>query len=158
MARQGSRPPPASRTTANFVGEFRSRQRPIWNRPATLSTYCVPCVGPAGNGRQDRERVPRTAVVPLPGDARRPHTASVKRRAQARSHWIFAWLLFFRDPKTNTHYRMPIKTPPGTSSSDHSRLWRHAGACGPDSIADRWRIVAYVKAHIESEMASCRGK
>jgi Cytochrome C oxidase, cbb3-type, subunit III len=140
---------------ANFVAEFpfKMTKADLERGQQRYQIYCVPCHGPAGNGRgKIVERgflEPPSFHTEAVDSIEAAHRERQKLESPGQIPLGFSrGFSFYRDPKTNTHYRIPLReVPPGyifeVITRGYGGMPEYAAQI---PLADRWRIVAYVKA------------
>jgi mono/diheme cytochrome c family protein len=141
--------------TSNFVSNFpfKMTEADLKRGQERFQIYCVPCHGPAGNGRGkivERGFLEPTSFHTHPVDAEE----AAFREREFRENPVRIPLgmsrgfAFYKDPATNNYYRLPIREVPvgyifEVITRGFGGMPEYAAQI---PIPDRWRIVAYVRA------------
>ena len=142
---------------ANFVTEFpfQLSEADLQRGKDRYQIYCVPCHGTQGNGRG---KIVERGFLEPPSFHTNPVNAeeAVFRERQMKENpaqtplGISRGFSFYRDPDANpaANYRIPLREVPAgyifeVITKGYGGMPEYAGQI---PIADRWRIVAYVRA------------
>jgi mono/diheme cytochrome c family protein len=139
----------------NFVSEFpfKLTAADLQRGQERFQIYCVPCHGPAGNGRG--KIVERGFLEPT---SFHTHAVSAEEDAYRKMQeaknpdqlplGISRGFSFFKDPDTGRNFRLPLREVPvgyffEVITRGYGGMPEYASQI---PIPDRWRIVAYVRA------------
>ncbi len=106
--------------TSNFVSDFpfKMTEADLKRGQERFQIYCVPCHGPAGNGRGkivERGFLEPTSVPHAPGrrGRKRPSVNESSEKNPVRIPLgMSRGFAFYKDPATNNYYRLPIREVP----------------------------------------------
>jgi mono/diheme cytochrome c family protein len=139
----------------NFVAEFPFQLTPadLQRGQERFQIYCVPCHGPAGNGRGkivERGFLEPTSFHTQPVDAAEAglRDRQLRENPDMLPLGISRGFSFFKDPDTGRNFRLPLREVPvgyifEVITRGYGGMPEYATQI---PIPDRWRIVAYVRA------------